>query len=109
MAYVVTDNCINCRYSECVESCPVDCFHLGPNFMVINPDECIDCGKCVYECPVEAIKSDDELEGEQVQFIQLNAKLSKQWPNVTNSTGALPDADQWSSAKGKSITQVDQT
>lgn len=95
MTYVVTENCIRCRYMDCVEVCPVDCFHAGPNFMVIDPDECIDCSLCEPECPANAIYADHALPESQQHFTQLNAELSKQWPVTTVSEGPLPDAKQW--------------
>lgn len=79
MAYVVTENCIKCKYTDCVDVCPVDCFREGPNFLVIDPDECIDCTLCVAECPVEAIYAEDDVPDEQTHFISLNAELSKEW------------------------------
>lgn len=101
MAFVVTDSCIRCRYTDCVEVCPVDCFHEGPNFLVIDPDECIDCALCEPECPVNAIMTEDAIPEDQKTFIQLNAELSKQWPVITVCKGGLPDAEQWKSATDK--------
>ncbi|NOX92705.1 MAG: ferredoxin family protein, partial [Gammaproteobacteria bacterium] len=80
MTYVVTENCIKCKYTDCVEVCPVDCFHEGPNFLVIDPKECIDCTLCEPECPINAIYSVDDLPEDQEQFIALNAELSPLWP-----------------------------
>jgi ferredoxin len=97
MAYVVTEACIKCKYTDCVEVCPVDCFYEGENMLVINPDECIDCGVCEPECPAEAIIPDTE-DGID-QWVELNAKYSKEWPNLTEKKEALPDADD---AKGES-------
>ena len=77
MTYVVTESCIKCKYTDCVEVCPVDCFYEGPEFLVIDPDECIDCGLCVPECPIEAIYPDDELPPDQIEFIEINVKLSE--------------------------------
>lgn len=94
MTFVVTENCINCKYTDCVEVCPVDCFHAGPNFMVINPEECIDCALCESECPAEAIVAGDELAPEQEKFLALNAELAQQWPNVVSSGDPLPGADE---------------
>lgn len=96
MPFVVTGKCIKCRYGDCVEVCPVDCFYVGENMMVINPDECIDCGVCEPECPVEAIKSDEELAPEEMKWAEINEKYSSVWPNLTSSNGPLPDADAWS-------------
>lgn len=82
MAYVVTESCIKCKYTDCVDVCPVDCFREGPNFLVIDPDECIDCTLCVAECPVEAICAEDDVPEDQRQFIALNAELSKVWEPI---------------------------
>ena len=96
MAFVVTENCIKCKYTQCVEVCPVDCFHEGPNFLVINPDECIDCAVCIPECPVNAIVQDEDLEQEQrIFWTDLNQRLSAKWPNIREKKSALPDADTW--------------
>ena len=83
MAFVVTESCIKCKYTDCVEVCPVDCFHEGPNFLVIDPEECIDCTLCEPECPVEAIFSEDEVPAGQEEFKKLNADLAKKWPVIT--------------------------
>lgn len=101
MTYVVTESCIRCKYTDCVEVCPVDCFHEGPNFLVINPEECIDCNLCVAECPVNAIYPEDEVPDDQKQFIALNAELSTQWPTITVKKPAPLDADDWAKAKNK--------
>ena len=95
MTYVVTESCIRCKYTDCVEVCPVDCFHEGPNFLVIDPDECIDCTLCVPECPVNAIFAEDDLPEEQKQFTQINAELAKKWPVLTEKKSAPPDAAEW--------------
>ncbi|HCW91364.1 MAG TPA: ferredoxin [Marinobacter sp.] len=95
MAFIVTDNCIKCKYTDCVEVCPVDCFYEGPNFLVIAPDECIDCALCEPECPAEAIFSEDELPAGQEPFIELNAELAAKWPNITEKKDPLPDAEEW--------------
>ena len=95
MAYVVTESCIKCKYTDCVEVCPVDCFYEGPEFLVIHPDECIDCGLCEPECPIDAIYADDELPENQIQFIEINAKLADVYENITESKDALPDADNY--------------
>ncbi|MDD5248603.1 MAG: ferredoxin family protein [Rhodocyclaceae bacterium] len=95
MAYVVTENCIKCKYTDCVDVCPVDCFHEGPNFLVIDPDECIDCTLCVPECPAEAIFAEDDVPAAQRSFIALNAELSRTWPSITERKDALPDAEAW--------------
>ncbi|MBY0544252.1 MAG: ferredoxin family protein [Gammaproteobacteria bacterium] len=101
MTFVVTESCIRCKYTDCVEVCPVDCFYEGPNFLVINPDECIDCALCEPECPVNAIYSEDELPEDQKDFIKLNAELAEQWPNITVKKPAPADADDWKDVKQK--------
>ena len=83
MTFVVGEDCINCKHTDCVEVCPVDCFYEGPNFLVIHPDECIDCALCEPECPIDAIYSEDELPAGQEQFLELNAELADIWPNIT--------------------------
>ena len=95
MAFVVTESCIKCKYTDCVEVCPVDCFHEGPNMLVINPDECIDCTLCVPQCPVEAIMDEVDVPEEMQEFIGLNAELCRDWPVIDNSKDAPPDADEW--------------
>lgn len=95
MTYVVGDNCIKCKYTDCVEVCPVDCFHEGPNFLVIDPDECIDCTLCVPECPAEAIFAEEDLPDSQVEFLELNAELSLEWPVITVMKEAPADAKEW--------------
>jgi ferredoxin len=102
MTYVVTESCIKCKYTDCVDVCPVDCFREGPNFLVIDPDECIDCTLCVAECPVEAIYAEDDLPADQVQFTAINAELSKKWTAIVERKDPLPDADEWAKVKGKS-------
>ncbi len=92
MPFVVTGKCIKCRYTDCVEVCPVNCFYEGENMLVINPDECIDCGVCEPECPIEAIKSDEELQPNELAWAALNQKYSGVWPNIQQSKGPLPDA-----------------
>ncbi len=101
MTFVVTENCIKCKYTDCVEVCPVDCFHEGPNFLVIDPDECIDCTLCEPECPIEAIKSEDDLTKDEMQYLELNAELSRDWPVINESKDPLPDADEWKDKEGK--------
>ncbi len=92
MTFVVTENCIKCKYMDCVEVCPVDCFHEGPNFLVIDPDECIDCTLCEPECPAEAIFSEDEVPADQKDFLKLNAELAKNWPVITEKK---PGPGRW--------------
>lgn len=101
MAYVVTESCIRCKYTDCVDVCPVDCFREGPNFLAIDPDECIDCTLCVAECPAEAIFAEDDVPAGQEHFIALNAELSKQWQPIIERKEPLPDADQWAKVKDK--------
>jgi ferredoxin len=101
VTYVVTDACIKCKYTDCVDVCPVDCFHEGPNFLVIDPDECIDCTLCVAECPAEAIYAEDDVPAGQENFIALNAELAKAWPVIIERKDAAPDADEWAKVKGK--------
>jgi ferredoxin len=101
MTYVVVENCIRCKYTDCVEVCPVDCFHEGPNFLVIDPDECIDCTLCEPECPAEAIFAEDDVPEGQEEFIELNAELAKIWPVITEKKDAPDDADEWNGVEGK--------
>jgi ferredoxin len=101
MTYVVTENCINCKYTDCVDVCPVDCFHEGPNFLVIDPEECIDCTLCVAECPTEAIFAEDDVPADQQHCIQLNAELARAWPVLVEKKAPLPDADAWDGKTGK--------
>ena len=101
MTFVVTENCIKCKYTDCVEVCPVDCFHEGPNFLVIDPDECIDCTLCEPECPINAIFDESDLPAGQEQFLELNAELARTWPVITQMKDALPDADEWKDKPGK--------
>jgi ferredoxin len=93
MTYVVTESCIRCRYTDCVDVCPVDCFHEGPNFLTIDPDECIDCAVCVTECPVNAIFAEEDVPADQQQFIKLNAELARNWPAITKTHAPLPEAE----------------
>jgi ferredoxin len=101
MTYVVTETCIKCKYTDCVDVCPVDCFREGPNFLVIDPDECIDCTLCVAECPVEAIYAEDDVPENQRAFIQINADLAKDWPAIIEKKPAPADADDWAKVKDK--------
>jgi ferredoxin len=101
MAFVITENCIKCKFTDCVDVCPVDCFHEGPDFLVIDPDECIDCTLCEPECPANAIFDEDKLPEGQEQFLELNAELSKQWPLITEAKAPLKDADLWNGKPGK--------
>lgn len=102
MTHVVTESCIKCKYTDCVDVCPVDCFREGPNFLVIDPDECIDCAVCIPECPVNAIYAEEDVPADQQSFIALNVELSKGgWPSITRMKGHLPDADNWKDVKDK--------
>lgn len=103
MAYVVTESCIKCKYTDCVDVCPVDCFREGPNFLVIDPDECIDCTLCVAECPVAAIFPEDEVPESQKMFIELNSILAKSpnWPPIVAKKDAPLDADEWANIQEK--------
>ena len=101
MTYVVTENCIKCVYTDCVDVCPVDCFREGPNMLVIDPEECIDCTLCVPEWPVDAIFLDEEVPQGQEQFIEINARLSKNWEPITLKKDAPKDADQWKNVANK--------
>lgn len=101
MTFVVNANCIKCKYTDCVEVCPVDCFHEGPNYLVIDPEECIDCTLCEPECPVDAILSEDDLPADQQHFLQLNAELSQVWPVLTEKKDAPDDAAEWEDVPDK--------
>lgn len=98
MTHVVTESCIRCKYTDCVDVCPVDCFREGPNFLTIDPDECIDCAVCIPECPEEAIFAEEDVPKGQEKFIALNVELAKIWPSITRTKAPLPDAEEW---KGK--------
>ena len=102
MTFVVTDKCVRCKYTDCVVVCPVDCFHEGPNLLVIDPEECIDCGLCESECAANAIFALDDVPEDQKKFIELNAKLAKKWPVITASKESFPDADKWNGKPNKS-------
>ena len=101
MAFVITENCIKCKYTDCVEVCPVDCFYEGPNMLAINPDECIDCALCEPECPVKAIVSQDELPNDQEMFLKLNREMSQVWPNINSKKAPPADADAWRDVSNK--------
>jgi ferredoxin len=99
MTYIVNDACIKCKHTDCVEVCPVDCFYEGENMLVIHPDECIDCGVCEPECPVDAIKPDTEPGLER--WLELNREYSQKWPNITGKKAALPEAAEFAKVQGK--------
>ena len=101
MTYVVLENCIRCKFTDCVEVCPVDCFHEGPNFLVIDPEECIDCALCEPECPAEAIVAEDDIPPGQEAFLELNAELAVGWPVITKRKDPPPDAEEWNGKPGK--------
>ena len=98
MTFVVTDECIKCKYTDCVEVCPVDCFYEGENMLVISPDECIDCGVCEPECPIEAIKPESE---ELLEWVEINRKYALEWPNITQKKDPLPEAEAFKDKKDK--------
>ena len=101
MTYVVTDDCILCKHTDCVDVCPVDCFVEGPNFLAIDPDGCIDCAVCVPECPVNAIYAEADVPEDQKEFVEINRRLSATYINITKAESALPDADAWVDVKPK--------
>ena len=101
MTWVVGEQCIKCKLGDCVEVCPVDCFHEGPNMLVIDPDECIDCALCEPECPVDAIFADDEIPEGQEKFLELNIELSQLWPVISEAPIPPDDADDWREVEDK--------
>ena len=101
MTHVVTESCIACKYTDCVDVCPVDCFREGPNMLVIDPDECIDCAVCIPECPVDAIKAEEDITPAEKQFIMLNVELARGWPSITRTKAPLATADDWKDVKNK--------
>lgn len=101
MTHVVTDSCVKCKYTDCVDVCPVDCFREGSEFLVIDPDECIDCAVCIPECPVNAIYAEEDVPPALQSFLEVNQRLAKQWPAITQSKAPLPDAEQWKTVTDK--------
>jgi len=101
MTYVVTDDCIKCKYTDCVEVCPVDCFHEGENMLVIDPDECIDCSLCAPECPINAIFAEEDLPEDQRHFLEINAGFAAKWPVITEYRDPPSDADAWAGVPDK--------
>jgi ferredoxin len=101
MAYVVAEPCIKCKFTDCVAVCPVDCFYEGKDFLVINPDECIDCGACEPECPVNAIFEEDDLPEKWQKFMGLNERLAESWPNIIEQQDPLPDAEKYRDVEDK--------
>jgi ferredoxin len=101
MTYVVTENCINCKHTTCVEVCPTDAFREGPNFLVIDPEACVDCDLCPAECPIGAIYKEEYVHEDQQHFIQINAELAQLWPEITREKAPLPDHEKWDNVEGK--------
>ena len=101
MTVVVTESCIRCKYTDCVDVCPTDAFREGSNFLVIDPDDCIDCALCVPECPVEAIYAEEDVPRDQLDFTPLNAELARQWKPITRKKPELPDATEWAAIERK--------
>jgi ferredoxin len=101
MTYVVTESCVKCKYTDCVDVCPVDCFREGPNMLVIDPDECIDCAVCIPECPVNAIYAEEDVPAAQRHFTALNAELTKLWPAITDTKEPLPTAEEFKDVRDK--------
>ena len=105
MTHVVTDSCIKCKYTDCVDVCPVDCFKEGPEFLVIDPDDCIDCAVCIPECPVNAIYADDDVPENMRHFLELNERLAPNWPTISKTKPPLAEADKWKDVSDK-LSQV---
>ena len=103
MTHVVSESCIRCKYTDCVDVCPVDCFREGPNMLVIDPDECIDCAVCIPECPVNAIYAEEDVPHDQQHMTKINAELAKltSWKSITKRKAPLPDAEEWKDKTGK--------
>jgi ferredoxin len=101
MTYVVTEPCVKCKFTDCVDVCPVDCFVEGENFLAINPDECIDCGACVPECPVEAIYEETEVPAKWADYVELNTKLAAEWPAITARKDPMESAEKWRTVESK--------
>ncbi len=101
MTHIVAEPCVKCKYTDCVDVCPVDCFREGENTLVIDPDECIDCGACVPECPTEAIFAEEDLPEKWEDYIEYNAKMSADWPEITEQKDPLDDADEWKDVEDK--------
>ena len=101
MTHVVTDACVRCKYTDCVDVCPVDCFKEGPHFLVIDPDECIDCAVCIPECPVNAIYAEEDVPPDQQHFVAINRERAPDWPTISKRKSPLPEADQWKDQRNK--------
>jgi ferredoxin len=106
MAYIVAEPCIKCKFTDCVAVCPVDCFREGVNFLVIDPDECIDCGACVPECPTQAIFEEADLPEKWKEYTEINIKFAKTWPSITAKKDALPGAEELKEAP-KTVDEID--
>jgi len=109
MAFVVTSACVGCKDTHCVEVCPVDCFYEGPNMVAISPEECIDCGLCVPECPVDAIFADNELPENEIPFIEINDIASQQWPNIVDTVEPMAEASPFTVEEAIAVAQADLT
>jgi ferredoxin len=107
MTFVVTSKCVGCKDTQCVEVCPVDCFYEGPNMLVINPDECIDCGLCEPECPVEAIYSEDEVPSAEMDFLEINARKAEEWPNIVEKKEPLAHESPYNIEQAIKVIQLD--
>jgi ferredoxin len=101
MTHIVTQACISCRYTDCVDVCPVDCFHATPNFLAIDPEECIDCGLCIAECPVNAIKTEYDLQPQELVFIKINHEVALKWPVINKKDTPLPQAEFFKNTSNK--------
>ena len=101
MSFVIGAACVGCKDTKCVEVCPVDCFYEGPDMLYIDPEECIDCGACIPECPVEAIFLDEDVPADQLAYIEINARLAKDYPVITGTKDAHPEAEQYRDVSGK--------
>jgi len=101
MSHVVAEPCIKCKYTDCVAVCPVDCFHEGANMLVIDPEECIDCGACVDECPISAIYPEEDLPEQWKDFVELNARYAKEWPVINEAKDPLPTAESFKDVEDK--------
>jgi ferredoxin len=101
MTHIVAEPCVKCKYTDCVDVCPVDCFREGENTLVIDPDECIDCGACVPECPTEAIFAEEDLPEKWQDYIDYNTKMSEDWPEISEQKDPLDDADDWKEVEDK--------
>ena len=101
MTHVVAEPCIKCKYTDCVAVCPVDCFHEGVNFLVIDPDECIDCGMCIDVCPTTSIFTEDDLPEKWADYLEINARFAPEWPVISQQKAPLPEADEFKEVEHK--------